>query len=188
MKTFRKPKPEKQTTKPKRKRHLKGKLALSIIFCLIFIAFGYLLTYLIVEYKETHTWTFQTPIVIEREYIIKDSTATTSALPIAYAQEYQNPFDPESPKGMAWEAVKNEWGIGQWSYFETLITRESNFNPYAVNSSSGAHGIFQSLGHASYTCEGWQVDCQIEWGINYILERYQTPKDALDFWNDNGWY
>lgn len=187
MKTFLKPKPEK-TKKTKRDRHLKAKISFAILFCLIFIAFGYLLTYLIVEYKETHTFTLQTPLVIERNLEIVNPTATTSALPIVYAAEVENPFPVESPKGLAWEAVKEKWGLQEWGYLEELVFKESGWNPYSINRSSGAAGLFQSLGHSDYTCEGWEFECQIDWGLNYIENRYNTPREAMAFWNNNNWY
>ena len=187
MKTFNLPKPKKE--KSVRKNHLKLKVALAIIISLLAITFGYLLTYLIVEYQATHIWTFQKPLVIERtQDTMISPIATTSALPIAYAQEYENPYDPRSPKGIAWKAVLDKWGIQEWGYFEELIRRESNFNPYAINSSSGACGMFQALPCSKLGVELWDYEGQIKWGVNYIHSRYDTPAKALEFHNSNNWY
>jgi hypothetical protein len=67
----------------------------------------------------------------------------------------------------------------------SLIDGESHFNPYATNSSSGACGIFQA-----YPCEKLikvcgtldNIECQIEWGKNYIIGRYKNPTNAYNFW------
>lgn len=188
MRTFYKPKPKKELN-TQHNNHLRLKLLVSFLLFTFLVLFFGLFFYLIVEYKNTHTWTFQTPLIIERNHeIISPISSQSAGLNIAYAQEYTNPFDEKSPKGVAWEAVNEQWGVGQWSYFEELINRESHFNPYAINPSSGACGIFQALPCSKLGVELWDYEGQIKWGINYILERYKTPKDALEFHNENGWY
>lgn len=188
MRTFRKPKPEKEV-QPKRKKHLKTKIALATLLVIITITFGYLLTYLIVEYKETHTWTFQQPLVIERtQDSMTNPMATTSALPVAYAETYKNPFDTRSPKGIAWEMVLNKWGIQEWGYFEELIMRESGWSPYAINQSSGACGLGQALPCSKLGVELWDYEGQLNWIVNYISTRYDTPAKAIEFHNSNNWY
>lgn len=83
------------------------------------------------------------------------------------------------------------WPASQyWPYLDDLWTRESGWNPYAVNPSSGAYGIPQSLGHGHPYNLGDYV-AQILWGFNYIAGTYGNPYNAdmheLAFhWYDDG--
>jgi hypothetical protein len=70
----------------------------------------------------------------------------------------------------------------QWPCLKALWTRESNWNPQAVN---GSHfGIPQMRGLKHST--GWKW--QIERGLGYIAHRYDGPCDALHHSDKNGWY
>ena len=71
---------------------------------------------------------------------------------------------------------------------EILINKESGFNPYAWNKSSGAGGLFQALPFSKTGCELSDVDCQIKWGIGYISARYGNPTAALNFHYLHNWY
>src|SRR5450759_1521485 len=69
-------------------------------------------------------------------------------------------------KGYA-QSVLNARGWGdQFGALDFIFTNESGWDPYAVNSSSGAAGIAQSLGHGAVALGDWQS--QVDWGINYI--------------------
>ena len=60
---------------------------------------------------------------------------------------------------------------GAWPDLIKLWNQESGWSAYAVNPSSGAYGIPQSLGHGHpYNLGDYKA--QIEWGINYIAGRY----------------
>jgi len=93
----------------------------------------------------------------------------------------------------AWQ----QFGAYGWSAYdlECLITlwhRESRWNPLAHNSSSGAHGIPQSLPAdkmASYGADYWDNGyTQILWGLNYISKRYGNPANALSHSYTYNWY
>lgn len=91
------------------------------------------------------------------------------------------------------EAVKTatvaKFGESQWPAMQTIIQRESGFNPYAVNTTSGAAGLFQALPFSKTGCIALSdIDCQIEWGLNYVQNRYASPQGALAFWNLHHWY
>lgn len=66
-----------------------------------------------------------------------------------------------------------------------IVRVESNFNPYAVNASSGACGLFQRL-PCSVTLG--DVDGQIADGLAYVNARYGSPAGAWAFWQLNHWY
>ena len=78
---------------------------------------------------------------------------------------------------------------------QELLRRESGNNPLAVNSSSGACGLGQSLPCSKMlnwigvaTLEEATYDKQLAWMMMYITGRYGTPEDALAFHNSHGWY
>lgn len=84
------------------------------------------------------------------------------------------------------------WGQDQWSCLNSLWQRESNWNPYAQNPSSGAYGIPQSLPGSKMASAGsdWRTNpaTQIEWGLNYIDGRYDSPCGAWAHSERVGWY
>lgn len=78
-------------------------------------------------------------------------------------------------------ATRYGWNGDQWDCLYRLWVNESGWNPYAVNSSSGAAGIAQSLGHGEVILGDSKG--QTEWGASYIQGRYGNPCNALAFWN-----
>lgn len=68
-----------------------------------------------------------------------------------------------------------------------LWNQESGWNAYAVNPSSGAYGIPQSLGHGHPYALG-DYKNQVIWGLNYIRERYGSPAGAWAHEQAYNWY
>lgn len=151
-------------------------------------------TIAIANYFDRYHWTFQAPVIIQAPIKIeRRKTAILSPLGIiqkAEAQEIQNPYNPRSPKGIAWEINKKKFGIEQWEALESLITSESNWNPYSVNNSSGSCGLGQAYPCEKMKCEKWDYACQAEWTTEYIKARYGTPSKAYSFWKSHNphWY
>lgn len=69
-----------------------------------------------------------------------------------------------------------------------LIRRESNCNPNAVNSSSGACGVAQELPCGKSGCSLGDGACQVKWMNNYVANRYGSWSNAVAFHNANNWY
>ena len=84
------------------------------------------------------------------------------------------------------------WGDDQWFALEQLWERESGWNHWAVNKSSGATGIPQSLPGDKMASAGadWRTNpqTQIRWGCGYIKDRYGTPKKAWAHFQSENWY
>ncbi|WP_139346678.1 hypothetical protein [Sinomonas mesophila] len=84
------------------------------------------------------------------------------------------------------------WSQDQMSALEILWTKESGWRTTATNPTSGAYGIVQSLPATKMSSVGadWQTNfrTQIEWGLDYIKERYGSPSNALGFHYANNWY
>jgi hypothetical protein len=79
------------------------------------------------------------------------------------------------------------WAPGQLPALIALWNRESGWNPWAVNPSSGAAGIPQNIqGWAAYSPGDWAA--QIRWGLAYIFSRYGTPGAAWAHEMQLGWY
>ena len=98
-----------------------------------------------------------------------------------------------SPQTVAHALVLRQgWSEGQWSCLNSLWARESGWNTYATNSSSGAYGIPQALPGYKMASAGsdWRSNpiTQIRWGISYIASKYGSPCSALSHSNATGYY
>jgi hypothetical protein len=79
------------------------------------------------------------------------------------------------------------WTMAQWPYELALWNKESGWNAYAVNPSSGAAGIPQNInGWAAYAPGDYQA--QIRWGDAYISGRYGSPAGAWAHEVAYNWY
>ncbi len=98
-----------------------------------------------------------------------------------------------NPRAIAQEMLAAYgWGSDQWSCLDRLWQRESNWNPYAQNPSSGAYGIPQALPGSKMATAGadWRTNpaTQIAWGLSYIKGRYGSPCGAWAHSQSVGWY
>jgi len=119
-----------------------------------------------------------------------DPTEISSALKTAEGKTGTKSGNKEFAK--LWISQEYGWGDKQYSCLETLWFRESNWNHKASNPTSGAYGIPQSLPGKKMASYGddWKTNpaTQIKWGANYIVDRYNTPCGALDFFYARNWY
>lgn len=84
-------------------------------------------------------------------------------------------------------AAARGWTGAQWNALNAVAMRESDWNPNAVNKSSGAYGIGQALGHGHPYNLG-DAPAQITWMLDYISGRYGTPSAAWAHEQNFGWY
>ncbi len=86
----------------------------------------------------------------------------------------------------------NGWGNADYACLVKLWTKESQWNHKAMNRSSGAYGIPQSLPGSKMASAGksWRTDppTQIRWGLSYIKSRYGTPCGAWRHSQATNWY
>ena len=106
-----------------------------------------------------------------------------------------NAATPEtgSIKEFAYGLVRdNKWGRDQYSCLVALWKRESNWRWDAMNKSSGAYGIPQSLPGRKMAEMGadWATnpETQVRWGVSYIKSRYGAPCGAMAHSNKFNWY
>ncbi|MBX3098788.1 MAG: lytic transglycosylase domain-containing protein [Salinibacterium sp.] len=101
--------------------------------------------------------------------------------------------DAGSAQAIAYAMVKS-MGLDDSEYncLVALWNRESHWNVYAFNESSGAYGIPQALPGEKMASAGadWATNAttQVTWGLSYIAGRYGTPCGAWAHSEDQGWY
>ena len=75
-----------------------------------------------------------------------------------------------------------------WGYVDSIVSRESSWNPNAVNKSSGACGLGQQLPCGKWP-GAWNDPVAALRAMNgYVNGRYGGWPQAVAFWNSNGWY
>ena len=105
------------------------------------------------------------------------------------AQEAQQPPPTVQVSGdkQSWLAAS---GIPQseWGYVDLIVTRESGWNPNAVNPSSGACGLGQQLPCGKWA-GAWNDPVAALRAMNgYVHGRYGGWAQAVAFWNANHYY
>lgn len=103
------------------------------------------------------------------------------------------PSNPGGNRGIAQGMLGSfGWGMDQWGCLDSLWQKESNWNHTAMNPSSGAYGIPQSLPGNKMASAGadWQTNpaTQIRWGLGYIQGRYGSPCNAWAHSQAHNWY
>lgn len=107
------------------------------------------------------------------------------------------PGPQATPSGSAQRYARSQlgkygWGAGQFDPLQNLWNRESNWRWNARNPSSGAYGIPQSLPGNKMASAGsdWMTNpaTQIDWGLEYIKNRYGSPSGAWAHSQRTGWY
>ena len=121
----------------------------------------------------------------------------TESLPETQAQPLEELARIEPPKPVytapassggdcaSWMA---EAGIPLTNATQTLILKESGCRPNAINPSSGACGIPQSLPCSKMGCslDNAGAVCQLRWMDGYVKARYGSWDNALATWYSRG--
>ena len=124
----------------------------------------------------------------EKALQAKRSTPTST---VAYAAEAPTSTPAKQYTGGgnkdAWMAAA---GIpqDQWGYVDSIVSRESSWNPNAVNASSGACGLAQALPCSKMGPNWSDPVVALKWQYNYVNNRYGGYPQAVAFWNANHWY
>lgn len=124
--------------------------------------------------------------------IIRDGSWSVTRAASATAPAVGTP-DPGSAQAIARELVVAR-GLDDTEYrcLHALWSRESGWNHFAQNPSSGAYGIPQALPATKMASAGddWATnpETQIRWGLGYIDARYGTPCAAWEHSEAKNWY
>ena len=124
--------------------------------------------------------------------VAREGYTITEAPRVAVAPATGVP-DPGTAQAIAYEmVVAKGWSTGEYDCLVALWNRESHWNVYAHNTSSGAYGIPQALPGDKMATVGadWQTNptTQIIWGLGYIEGRYGTPCGAWAHSEAKNWY
>ncbi|WP_438855809.1 aggregation-promoting factor C-terminal-like domain-containing protein [Agromyces sp. M3QZ16-3] len=117
----------------------------------------------------------------------EQSAAATPSYP-------SGPANPSGAQATARDLMASMygWGGDQFGCLVDLWNKESGWNVYAQNPSSGAYGIPQALPGDKMATAGadWATNAatQIKWGLGYIAGRYGTPCGAWSHSVSVGWY
>lgn len=81
-------------------------------------------------------------------------------------------------------------GIPQnlWGYVDSIVSRESGWNPNAVNRSSGACGLGQQLPCGKWAGAWNDPVAALVAMTGYVNARYGGWAGAVSFWNSHHWY
>ena len=131
--------------------------------------------------------------------VTRDGFSVTKAAPVAAktARSAVAPHagapDPGTAQAIAKQMLTDRgMGDDQFDCLVSLWNRESHWNVYAGNPTSGAYGIPQALPGSKMASAGpdWQDNAttQIAWGLGYITGRYGTPCGAWAHSQSSGWY
>jgi len=101
--------------------------------------------------------------------------------------------DPGTAQALAADMVAARgWDTSEYNCLYALWAKESGWNVFAHNKSSGAYGIPQALPGNKMASAGadWATNpaTQITWGLGYIAARYGTPCGAWAHSQRVGWY
>lgn len=155
-----------------------------------------------VSFAEAETTTTGATTPLETQSIVvagqregtvgRDSSYTVTDPPKATAPASGIP-DAGTAQAIAYDLVAAKgWKVAEYDCLVALWNRESHWNIYAYNPTSGAYGIPQALpGNKMATvASDWKTNpkTQIIWGLGYIQQRYQTPCGAWDHSERKGWY
>lgn len=96
------------------------------------------------------------------------------------------------------KAAARGWTGNEWEALYKLWQKESGWRTEAANPSSSARGIAQTMMSVHFG-KGWKTDKaakaflgdpnkQIDWGLNYISQRYNSPGKAWAHSQKHNWY
>lgn len=99
-----------------------------------------------------------------------------------------------APTARSISGTKQDWmraaGIPEsdWWAVDYIVSKESSWNPNAVNRNGGACGLAQAL-PCSKLGPNWNDPVTaLAWQYNYVTQRYGGYAGAYSFWVVNHWY
>jgi uncharacterized protein YabE (DUF348 family) len=126
----------------------------------------------------------------------KEVSRTEIAAIVTQQPQTQVEIIGAKPKNMAYTGggSKTEWlaasNIPQssWGYADFMVSKESGWNPNALNKSSGACGLAQALPCSKVPGNPFNPVDSLNWMNGYVNGRYGGWEGAYAFWNSKHWY
>lgn len=147
---------------------------------------------------------------IHQQFVPEDAATPAFDVSVSTPEKLPDPEPEPQPEASAATAVSAamaapprytgggspaEWmaaaGIpeGDWGYVDSIVSRESGWNPNATNASSGACGLVQALPCTKVPGgNGYDPVANLIWGNGYAHGRYGGWAQAYAFWNSNHWW
>ena len=126
---------------------------------------------------------------VEAERIAAEKAAAEASRKTT--QQYSAPSGPAAYSG---GGSKDEWlraaGIAEsdWAYVDYIVSKESGWNPNAVNKGSGASGLVQALPCGKVPGSCFDPVDNLRWADGYAKNRYGSWEGAYNFWTSNHWW
>lgn len=118
-------------------------------------------------------------------------SAMAAQVPKQRAAQSSAPVVAQSVSGTCADWM-NQAGITDHANAAFIFNKESGCRPNAVNPSSGAHGVCQSLPGNKMASAGadWATNpvTQMRWCQSYAISRYGSWANAVAFWRANRWW
>lgn len=178
------------------KRALAG-VSIAVILALDLLPLGALVAAEIPTIKPTHTeptMATQPPQSAQVDVSLASVAVTPTPESQTRVLRRHIPQSASTPAESSRYSLMSQAGIpvGQQSCAYTLIARESGWRTQAVNLSSGAYGLPQSLPGNKMASAGadWETNpvTQLRWMVTYVNGRYGGFCQALEHSNTKNWY
>lgn len=128
---------------------------------------------------------------IEKIVQIKKTKVTSRSIEVPRAEAVEGTVG-EYQEYAKERCAEYGWSDTDFDCLVALWNKESHWNVTAQNRSSGAYGIPQALPASKMAAYGSDYlenyKTQIDWGLNYIANRYGTPTDAYEHSSKVNWY
>ena len=135
---------------------------------------------------------------VERQKNEQKSTDVDNATDNSENSKTSHKDNDKSSPATSVTGEKTDWmkaaGISEsdWQYVDYIIEHESGWNYRAVNSSSLAYGLPQSLPASKLSSAGndWRDNpvTQLKWATQYANERYGGWQQAYNAWRSQNWW
>ena len=131
------------------------------------------------------------PLSIPLEAVQAEELPAPEPEPVPEASAGAATFAPLFYSGGGFPA---EWmaaaGIPEsdWGYVDFIVSKESGWNPNAVNRSSGASGLVQALPCGKVPGNCFDPVDNLRWANGYANGRYGSWAQAYDFWLTRHWW
>lgn len=145
--------------------------------------------------SETSYQTYTAPDTIELPSPTRDDYTVVIPKPKPTPTVHKTQAAPVVRKpsvAAAKDYARNRLGSVQFACLSNIAVRESGWNTYATNRSSGAYGIPQALPGGKMASAGsdWRTNpvTQVKWMISYVNARYGSACGAWAYWQAHSNY
>lgn len=133
------------------------------------------------------------PQLVKRDEQVREQLEQAKQAEEARQKAAQAAVSVAKPAAPAYGGSHQDWmaaaGIPQalWGYVDYIVSRESGWNPNAVNRSSGACGLGQQLPCGKWA-GAWNDPIAALQAMNGYVGRYGGWAGAVAFWQAHNWY